>query len=361
MTDTLVPPWYRADKPSCDDRTIVSVVWGLSLGLSAFGAIRAGNQTYHQWKRTRRVTAYMAFIWLELIASTIIGVVFWIFQIHCIMQIIINRIALLAISPSTARRLRWSVFGILAVINVSVASVWIPARLQINPTWIHVNEIYDRLEKAIFAVMDVGLNLYFVYLVRSSLIEYGLTKYVLLYRFNLAMVVLSLTMDILIIATMSLNNTFLYVIFHPLAYLVKLHIELSMAGLIAKIVKAAGSDLTCNCTCHPRNVHPFVHDLAAQPRNRVLAKPSRIASLRDRIRRPWPAPLHIFRREDDNQDPLTPSHRSGGLRMLPRTEEFPWRSHSCAHPGRKDSGYGLSSLTSSTGKSSTKKGNDHQD
>ncbi|KAK7403448.1 hypothetical protein QQX98_010769 [Neonectria punicea] len=328
MTGTLVPPWYRADKPSCDDLAIVSVVWGLSLGLSAFGVIRAGNQTYHQWKRTRRVTAYMAFIWLELIASTIIGVVFWIFQIHCIMQIIINRIALLAVSPSTARRLRWSVFGILAVINISVASVWIPARLQINPTWIHVNEIYDRLEKAIFAVMDVGLNLYFVYLVRSSLIEYGLTQ---------------------------------YVIFHPLGYLVKLHIELSMADLIAKIVKAAGSDLTCNCTCHPSNIHPFVHDLAAQPRNRVLVKPSRIASLHDRIRRPWPAPLRIFRREDDNEEAHTPSHHSAGLRMLPRTEVFPWRSHTCAHPGRKDSGYGLSSLTSSTGKSSTKKGNDHQD
>ncbi|KPM45782.1 hypothetical protein AK830_g830 [Neonectria ditissima] len=379
MTGTLVPSWYRADSPSCNDLAIVSVVWGLSLGLSAFGVIRAGNQTYHQWKRTRRVTAYMVFIWLELVASTVLGgmgwghvygivppsfelfffiIVFWIFQIHCIMQIIINRIALLAVSPTTARRLRWGVFGILAVINISVGSVWIPARLQINPTWIRVNEIYDRLEKAIFAVMDVGLNLYFVHLVRSSLVEYGLTKYVLLYRFNLAMVVLSLTMDvsleysggqhvvpadskmqILIIATMSLNNTFLYVIFHPLAYLVKLHIELSMADLIANIVKAAGSDLTCNCTCHPSNVHPFVYDLAAQPRYHVPAKPGRIASLRDRMRRPWPAPLRIFRRENEEEELHSFPGTSTGLRMLPRTEELPWRSHPCAiQPARKDSG-----------------------
>lgn len=118
------------------------------------------------------------------------------FQIHCIMQIIINRIALLAVSPSTVRRLRWGIFFTLLVINISVGIVWIPARLQISPKWIHVNNIYDRLEKAVFAVIDVCLNLYFVHLVRSSLIEYGLTKYILLYRFNLAMVAVSLTMDV---------------------------------------------------------------------------------------------------------------------------------------------------------------------
>lgn len=118
------------------------------------------------------------------------------FQIHCIMQIIINRIALLAVSRTTVHRLRWGIFFTLLIINISVGVVWIPARLQISPKWIHVNNIYDRLEKAVFAVIDVCLNLYFVHLVRSSLIEYGLTKYILLYRFNLAMVGVSLTMDV---------------------------------------------------------------------------------------------------------------------------------------------------------------------
>lgn len=120
----------------------------------------------------------------------------WVFQIHCIMQIIVNRIALLHVSPTIVRRLKWGIFAILAVINVSVFCIWIPARLQINKTYIEINTIWDRIEKAIFAVIDLALNFYFLYLVRSSLISYGLTKYVVLYRFNLVMVVISISMDV---------------------------------------------------------------------------------------------------------------------------------------------------------------------
>ncbi|KAH7149782.1 hypothetical protein B0J13DRAFT_274808 [Dactylonectria estremocensis] len=388
MPGTLIPPWYIPDLPSCNDLTVVSVVWGFSLGLAVFGLIRAGNQTFHQWKRTRRVTAYMVFIWLELVASTVLGgigwahvygtippsfeffffiIIMWIFQIHCIMQIIINRIALLAISPTTVRRLRWGIFGILLVINISVGSVWIPARLQINPTWIHVNNIYDRLEKAIFAVIDVCLNLYFIYLVRSSLIEYGLTKYVLLYRFNQVMIVLSLTMDILIIATMSLSNNFLYVIFHPLAYLVKLHIELSMAELIGKIVKATGSDLTCVCVCHQNNIHPFAFSPNLYSSAPAEVRP--VASIRGRMRRTWPrwpAPLRMIRRGDDGGDEehiTTAGRDSIRLRMMPRTEEFGGRTHSCPTlPARKDSGFATTSMASLAGQSSSGKSiTDHTD
>ncbi|KAH7160625.1 hypothetical protein EDB81DRAFT_320864 [Dactylonectria macrodidyma] len=387
MPGTLIPPWYAPDLPSCDDLTVVSVAWGFSLGLTAFGVIRASNQTLHQWRRTRRVTAYMIFIWLELVASTVIGgigwghvygtippsfeffffmIIMWMFQIHCIMQIIINRIALLAISPTTVCRLRWGIFSILLVINISVGCVWIPARLQINPTWIHVNNIYDRLEKAIFAAIDVCLNLYFVYLVRSSLIEYGLTKYILLYRFNQVMIVLSLTMDILIIATMSLSNTFLYVIFHPLAYLVKLHIELSMADLIGKIVKATGPDLTCACVCHQNSIHPFAFTPNLDSSAPAEAGPA--ASIHRRMRRKWPkwpAPLRVIRRShgggDDAQGAV--AGRNGiGLRRMPRTEEFGGRTHSCPTlPVRKDSGFATTSMASSGQSSSNKSATDHLD
>lgn len=112
------------------------------------------------------------------------------------MQIIVNRIALLHVSPTIVRRLKWGIFAILAVINISVFCIWIPARLQISETYIHINNVWDRIEKGIFAVIDLALNFYFVYLVRSSLISYGLTKYVVLYRFNLVMVVISISMDV---------------------------------------------------------------------------------------------------------------------------------------------------------------------
>lgn len=305
----LIPPWFEYHQPSCSDWAIVSIVFGMTLCLTLFGLIRVSIQTYNQWKRAQRITTYMILIWLELIASGVIGglgwgyvrgtirpgfliyffiLFLWVFQIHCIMQIIVNRIALLHVSPTIVRRLKWGIFSILALINISVFCIWIPARLQISQTYIDINNVWDRIEKGIFAVIDLALNFYFVYLVRSSLIAYGLKKYVVLYRFNLIMVVISISMDILIIGSMSLNNTFLYVEFHPLAYLVKLHIELSMAELIAKIVKASGPNLTpCRCACHDDPNHIFLHSM--QSRHSAPAATSLTFPTTGRLRRSWPA------------------------------------------------------------------------
>ncbi|KAJ0146385.1 hypothetical protein CTA2_918 [Colletotrichum tanaceti] len=138
------------------------------------------------------------------------------------MQIIINRIAILMPIPAHATRLKWGVFVVLLAVNVSVFCIWIPARLQISKTYIHINEIWDRIEKGIFLLVDAGLNLTFIYLVKSRLIASGLTKYKALFQFNLAMIAISMSLD-----------------FHPLAYLLKLHIEMGMAELIAKIVKSS--------------------------------------------------------------------------------------------------------------------------
>lgn len=90
----------------------------------------------------------------------------------------------------------WSVFAVCLVINLSVACIWIPARLQRSSIYIRANEIWDRMEKAFLAVIDVALNAYFIHLVRSSLISYGLTQYVHLYRFNLIGIGISMTMDV---------------------------------------------------------------------------------------------------------------------------------------------------------------------
>ena len=181
-------------------------------------------------------------------------VALWIIQVHCILQIIITRIALLIPCRSFVRRLKWSVFLVCVFINIGVACIWIPARLQRSQRYVTINNYWDRTEKIILALIDAGLNAYFIYLVHSSFIAYGLTKYVRLYRFNLGCIATSMLMDVLVISMMSLSNTFLYVCFHPLAYLVKLHIELTMTELIAKIVKASSRGASCHCACHgPRN------------------------------------------------------------------------------------------------------------
>ncbi|PVI03670.1 hypothetical protein DM02DRAFT_612114 [Periconia macrospinosa] len=260
MTGFLVSPGYHAPAPDPDDMYIASIVWGFCIASSIFTAVKAIQQSSTSWKRSRRVSPYIVMVWLEWLASVLMGIFCWFFlrgtikpsfqlffslvcmwvvQIQMLTQIIINRISLLSVRRSVAIRLKWTVAIILGLINISVFVIWIPARLQISETWIHVNEIWDRAEKVVFALIDGSLNAYFIYLVRTKLIENGLTKYMPLFWFNIMMIFISLSLDIILIGMMSLRNGFVYVQFHPLVYLVKLHIEMNNADLIIKIVKVS--------------------------------------------------------------------------------------------------------------------------
>ncbi|OBR14437.1 hypothetical protein CH63R_03163 [Colletotrichum higginsianum IMI 349063] len=268
MAGTLVPPWYEASTPTNEEQNIASMFWGFTLGVGLWSGVKGYRQSKANWKRTHRINTYVWLIWAEWMASIVIGIVSWCYltaligpsfeyffllqpdspvprrltrkkQVQCLMQIIINRIAILMPIPAHATRLKWGVFAVLLAVNISVFCIWIPARLQISKTYIHINEIWDRIEKGIFLIVDAGLNLTFIYLVKSRLIASGLTKYTALFRFNLAMIAISMSLDIILIGLMSLPNTLIYAQFHPLAYLLKLHIEMGMAELIAKVVKAS--------------------------------------------------------------------------------------------------------------------------
>ncbi|KAK9413227.1 hypothetical protein SUNI508_02426 [Seiridium unicorne] len=256
MTGFLVPAWYKYQDPSQLDMNIASIIWGISLATTAFTAAKACRQTWTIWRRTRGINGYIAAVWMEWVASIIMGIIvwlflwgaiepsfqfffavltFWTFQTQCVIQIIINRIALLMRDQRKVKRLQWGVGIGLGLVNLSVYLVWIPARLQISQTYISVNEIWDRLEKVIFCFIDAALNLYFIYLVRSKLISNGLQKYNRLFRFNMIMIACSMSLDVILIGVMSLGQGFVYVQFHPLVYIIKLHIELNMADLITKI------------------------------------------------------------------------------------------------------------------------------
>ena len=130
-----------------------------------------------------------------------------------------------------------------------------------------MNRYWDRTSKCLILVVDAGLNYYFLRTVQRRLVDYyGLTKYAPLVCFNARLMVLSISMDVsrmrsgkilavrltrfqlmLIILESFLRQT-IYVQFHPIAYMVKLNIELSMASLITRISKA---------TIHNRN-HKFI-------------------------------------------------------------------------------------------------------
>jgi hypothetical protein len=168
---------------------------------------------------------------------------------------------------------------VMSIINISVFCIWIPAHLQISErydaktrtyhmtdkiSWIRINDVWDRVEKVLYLIIDVYLNVYFILTVKANLVRNGLQKYERLVRFNQLMICVSLLMDLVIVGAMSIpngsvlvsriimkvsTNSGSYLIFHPLAYLVKLNIEMSMARLIKKI--ALGSNTSSQAAYFP--------------------------------------------------------------------------------------------------------------
>ncbi|EEU39267.1 uncharacterized protein NECHADRAFT_43326, partial [Fusarium vanettenii 77-13-4] len=216
----LIPDSYVREVPGEVDMNTASIFWGFSLGVAVFSAGKAGKQSWRSWKRARRPTAYVGMVWAVWFSSMVLGALAWGFQRQYI-------------DPR-------QVDALYVFLPLCVFIIWMPARLQINDTWVHLNEIWDRCEKVIFALVDGALNGYFIYLVRSRLIENGLTKYTPLYRMNLVLIFVSLSLDVVLVGLMSMKSSLVYLSFHPVCYLLKLQIEMKMAELITKIVRSTG-------------------------------------------------------------------------------------------------------------------------
>ncbi|KAF7558833.1 hypothetical protein G7046_g5332 [Stylonectria norvegica] len=256
---TLVSPNFVLQEVTQNDLIVASLAWGFTLGfgwLTVWTAMKQSAQVYQ--RRGRRVfrNTYAWMIWGEIavcLAFAIIcylhllGVIqpsfafyfailtTWALQVQFLLQIIVNRCSILMTDDRKALRLKIGVAVLITAINISVYCIWLPARLEISRRFIWINSWWDRCEKVLYLIVDASLNLYFIHIVRANLILHGLTKYRKLVHFNMFIIGFSLSMDVLIISMMSLKNTFVYMQFHPLAYIVKLNIEMSMAELIGKI------------------------------------------------------------------------------------------------------------------------------
>ncbi|KAH7080026.1 hypothetical protein BKA63DRAFT_590349 [Paraphoma chrysanthemicola] len=240
---------------------LYSIFFGAFLGLFVPTAGKAMQQTWSIWQRTRSLrNAYLYMIWVEGIVNLIFAIVtylylcevipssfafyfgtvtLWAFQTQLLPQIIANRVSLIMVDRRKARLLKWVLFLVIGAVNISVYCIWIPAHMKTSQTYITLNLIWERVEKAFFLVIDLGLNIYFLYLVWYRLIANGLTKYVRLFHFNAAMVFVSTSMDILLLGLLSLPDGYAYVQFAPVAYIIKLNIELTMAVLISKVVRGS--------------------------------------------------------------------------------------------------------------------------
>ena len=135
-------------------------------------------------------------------------VTLWALQVQFLLQIIINRCSILLPDKRFAWRLKVGTAVIITAINISVYNIWVPARLQISEQYVYINEWWDRIEKALYLIIDSVLNIYFITIVQRNLVKNGLEKYRRLVLWNKILIGFSLSMDVLIISMMSLPNTF---------------------------------------------------------------------------------------------------------------------------------------------------------
>ncbi|KAI4816159.1 hypothetical protein E4T45_10607, partial [Aureobasidium sp. EXF-8846] len=253
---------FELQEVTRDDLTIASLCWGFTLGfgfLTTWKAMKQSTAMYNRYGFRRLSNAYLWMIWAEIAVCLAFSIACWLYirgiiapsfgfyfsiltlwalQVQFLLQIIINRVGVLMLDRKKARNLKYGVAILITLINISVYCIWIPARLQTNKTYIKINDVWDRCEKVIYLIVDALLNFFFVRVVRRNLVKPGLKKYESLVRFNLYIIGFSLAMDVLIIAMMSLKNSFVYMQFHPLAYIVKLNIEMTMSELISKVARA---------------------------------------------------------------------------------------------------------------------------
>lgn len=94
--------------------------------------------------------------------------------------------------------------------------------------------------------------------------QHGLVKYKPLVGFNAKLMILSIAMDGMLIGLMSLPNQVVFIQFHPVAYMVKLNIEMSMASLITRLAKDQDSGFRFNSLSysqgHSRGHRTTQHD-----------------------------------------------------------------------------------------------------
>ncbi|KAL3424536.1 hypothetical protein PVAG01_03817 [Phlyctema vagabunda] len=191
-------------------------------------------------------------IWLVLnhfvasgAAFVVIISILWTLELQLYYQIIINRCAVVTENTKIITRLKWASAVFIGFINISVTIFWIPSMISPDsiPHSVTINSYWDRISKGLLLILDACLNIYFLMTVQKQLVKFhGLVKYAPLVRLNSWLMLFSVSLDGMLIGIESIalkEKTVLWQQFHPLTYLIKLQIELSLAALIAKLVKAS--------------------------------------------------------------------------------------------------------------------------
>ncbi|THX48284.1 hypothetical protein D6D06_09189 [Aureobasidium pullulans] len=253
---------------SSGDYQVAACAAGFSLGFGYLTTVRAIHQT--RANRAPWRSAYIWMIWGEILANLCLGILTWlwlkdivkngpvllffilffyVFEVQFLMQIIINRISIISERKATSQKLKIATAVIISCINAAVFCIFIPSHLTPPPSmvFVHINKYWDRCSKILIMLVDAFLNWYFIYVVKARLVKYhGLRKYKPLVAYYTRLGIISVAMDLMLIGLMSLPNGIVFVQFHPVAYMVKLNIEMSMADMIIKVAKSNEQDMNFN-------------------------------------------------------------------------------------------------------------------
>ncbi|KAK0212510.1 hypothetical protein DFS33DRAFT_1482386 [Desarmillaria ectypa] len=248
---------FRELEVTRGDIILGSVVFGFFFGF----AINVTWSAIRETRRARRFSAYIFMIWLEISADLgfavtswgylskhfppgigvfLMVIICWICQVQCLMLIIVNRLCILYSEPRQRLLLKGMVAGLVGCVSIATGCIWIPAQLQISERYIWLNHWWDRVEKTIYLLLDLSLNILFIRMVKTRLVQHGLKKYDKVMRFNEYIIIVSIGMDALLLGVTFLRNPFVYCQFHPVVYIVKLQIEMTMSRLLIKVARSTG-------------------------------------------------------------------------------------------------------------------------
>ncbi|EAT77148.2 hypothetical protein SNOG_15483 [Parastagonospora nodorum SN15] len=206
---------------SIQDFQIAALAAGFTIGFGILTVWEAIKQTRRNRNPLKSVYIYM--IWGEVAANLGIAIIAWLF-----------------LNDKLGPRLKWGTVAVITIINIAVFIIWLPAHTvpPVSETFVKINDVWDKVSKVLILIVDAGLNWYFLQTVKQRLVEgNGLTKYQPLVSFNAKLMVLSIAMDAILVGFMFLKNQVVYIQIHPVVYIVKLNIEMSMASLIVRLAQ----------------------------------------------------------------------------------------------------------------------------
>ena len=243
------------------DEDVASGLFGIVLATSAV-CVWAIVQTQ------RRSTRYAVLCWIEVVASFVLGavalayqitararssvmlgvfVVMWSIEVQVYFQLIFQRLSVFDVQHR--RRDRCAVFFALLLVNVGTLTIWVPERAVLpNLSQSQHQAIWawwPRVEKLVYLLVDLGMNIRFIQLVRRQLLAIGMVKYQSLIGFNYQCIAVSLSCDAILLALQWFpKNPKIFVLAHPAVFLVKLILEISICRKMIAISRDRTSERT---------------------------------------------------------------------------------------------------------------------